>query len=216
MNRLDRTLLACGLLIPIWLLLGVWLTAQAYPGYDHLQLAMSQLGAQDAPTQHWSPLVNNFPLALLFALFAWGLARRWRTSKVALLSAALILLHGLGSLGTGLFPCDQGCAPAQPSSSQQLHNLSGLVMFLSLTLASALWIWLGKRLAGSSSFGGFSLLCLLAAIVTVALMAHAAQSGQLFGLYQRLNYGVSVLWIAGLACQSLHPTLANRFRMATI
>ncbi|MBV4541947.1 DUF998 domain-containing protein [Pseudomonas vlassakiae] len=214
MKPLDRALLACGLLIPFWLLIGVWLTAHAYPGYDHLQQAMSQLGAQGSPTQHWSPLVNNFPLALLFALFAWGLARRWRASKLALLSAALVLLHGLGSLGTGLFPCDQGCAPAEPSSSQQLHNLCGLLMFLSLTLASALWAWLGKRLAGSKALGWFSLICLIAAVVTVVLMAQAAKSGQLFGLYQRLNYGVSVVWIAGLALSSLRSALANRIRIA--
>jgi hypothetical membrane protein len=215
MKPLDRALLACGLLIPFWLLIGVWLTAQAYPGYDHVQQAMSQLGAQGSPTQHWSPLANNFPLALLFALFAWGLARRWRSSKLALLSAALVLLHGLGSLGTGLFPCDQGCAPAEPSNSQQLHNLCGLVMFVSLTLASALWARLGKRLAGSKALGWFSLACLIAAVVTVMLMAQAAQSGQLFGLYQRLNYGVSVVWVAGLALSSLLPALANRFRIAT-
>lgn len=215
MKPLDRTLLACGLLIPFWLLIGVWFTAQAYPGYDHLQQAMSQLGAQGSPTQHWSPLVNNFPLALLFALFAWALARRWRASKLALLSAALILLHGLGSLGTGLFPCDQGCAPAEPSSSQQLHNLGGLLMFLSLTLASALWAWLGKCLAGSRALGWCSLACLMTAVVTVVLMAQAAKSGQLFGLYQRLNYGVSAIWIAGLALTSLRPALANRIRIAT-
>lgn len=45
MKAHDRLLLASGLLIPLWLLAGVWLTAQAYPGYDHLQQVMSQLGA---------------------------------------------------------------------------------------------------------------------------------------------------------------------------
>lgn len=133
MKTYDRLLLGCGLLIPLWLLGGVWLTALAYPGYDHFQQAMSQLGAVGSPVQRWSPWVNNYPLAVLFILFALGLARRWHGSKVALSSAALVLVHGLGSLGTGWFACDPGCAPAQPSSSQLLHNLSGLLMFLSLT-----------------------------------------------------------------------------------
>ncbi|MFV3289723.1 DUF998 domain-containing protein [Pseudomonas sp. NY11955] len=216
MKTLDRLLLGSGLLIPLWLLAGVWLTAHAYPGYDHLQQAMSQLGAAGSPTQHWSPWVNNFPLAVLFALFAWGLARRWRGSKLALLSAGLVLLHGIGSLGTGWFPCDQGCAPAQPSTSQQLHNLSGLLMFLSLTLANGLWAWLGSRLAGSRALALFSLGCVVLAIATVALMGQAAQSGQLFGLYQRLNYGVSVLWIASLAWTSLRKPAAPALRMAVI
>jgi len=215
MKPLERLLLASGLLIPVWLLVGVWFTAQAYPGYNHLQQAMSQLGATGSPTQSWSPLVNNFPLAILFALFAWGLARRWHGSKLALLSAALVLLHGLGSLGTGWFPCDQGCAPAQPSLSQQLHNLCGLLMFLSLTLASALWAWLGNRIAGSRALALFSLACVVLAIITVALMAQAAQNGQLFGLYQRLNYGVSVIWVASLAWASLRTSVARPLRMAT-
>ena len=214
MKTLDRLLLACGLLIPCWLLLGVGLTALAYPGYDHLQQAMSQLGAVGAPTYAWSPWVNNFPLAALFALFAWGLARRWRQSKLAQLSALLVLLHGVGSLGTGWFACDQGCAPISPSFSQQMHNLSGLLMFLSLTLASVLWIWLGKRQARSRALAGWSLLCSVLAVITVVLMAQAAQNGQLFGLHQRLNYGVSVLWVATLAWSSLRTVHHNPLRMA--
>lgn len=131
-----------------------------------------------------------------------------------MLSAALILLHGVGSLGTGWFPCDQGCAPAQPSTSQQLHNLSGLLMFLSLTLASALWAWLGNRIAGSRALALFSLACVVLAIITVVLMGQAAHNGQLFGLYQRLNYGVSVIWVASLAWASLHKPTASPLRMA--
>ncbi|NIF19740.1 DUF998 domain-containing protein [Pantoea sp. Cy-639] len=214
MNTLDRLLLACGLLIPLWLLLGVGLTAEAYPGYSHLQQAMSQLGAVGAPTHDWSAKVNNFPLAVLFALFAWGLARRWRQSKLARLTALLVLLHGIGSLGTGWFACDQGCAPAVPSFSQQMHNLSGLLMFLSLTLASLLWIGLGRRLARSAGLAWWSLLCTLLAVASVLLMARASESGELFGLYQRLNYGVAVLWVASLAWCSLRPTRRNPLRMA--
>lgn len=214
MKTLDRLLLASGLLTPFWLLIGVTLTAQAYPGYSHLQQAMSQLGAVDAPTHTLSPWINNFPLALLFALFAWGLARRWRQSRLAQLSALLILLHGVGSLGTGWFACDAGCAPVTPSLSQQLHNLSGLLMFLSLTVACVLWIGLGQRLARSRGLAWWSLLCAVLAVVTVLLMARAAESGQLFGLYQRLNYGVSLLWLAALALVSLRASRHNPLRMA--
>lgn len=214
MKTFDRLLLASGLLIPCWLLIGVALTAQGYPGYSHLHQAMSQLGAVGAPTHTLSPWINNFPLALLFALFAWGLARRWQQSRLAQLSALLILLHGAGSLGTGWFACDTGCAPVTPSLSQQLHNLSGLLMFLSLTLACVLWIGLGRRLARSRGLAWWSLLCAVLAVVTVLLMARAAESGHLFGLYQRLNYGVALLWLAALALVSLRANRHNPLRMA--
>jgi len=47
-------------------------------------------------------------------------------------------------------------------------------------------------------------------------MGQAAQSGQLFGLYQRLNYGVSVIWVASLAWASLRTPTTSPLRMATI
>lgn len=203
MTNIDRNLLRLGLLIPCWLFVGVALTSLGYPGFSHLDQAMSQLGAAGAPTQGYSAWVNNFPLGVLFVLFAVGVGRRFAGSRLALLGAALIALRGLASFATGYFSCDQGCAPAQPSTSQQIHNLAGLVMFLSLTLASALWAFLGKRLLSSSGFGGFSGLCVVLAVATVVMMARAFADGHGFGLYQRLNYAVSVIWVAGLAWVAL-------------
>lgn len=200
---MQTVFLNIGRVIPVWLFFGVLLTALGYPGYSHLDQAMSQLGAQGAPTHGYSAWVNNFPLGVLFILFAGGVSLRFRTSRLALLSAALIGLHGLASFATGYFACDAGCAPAEPSPSQNLHNLAGLVMFVSLTLASTLWIFLGKRLLGSTGFAVGSGLCTLLAVVTVVLMANAVEAGHLFGLYQRLNYAVAVLWVAGLAQVSL-------------
>lgn len=199
----DRMLLSVGLLIPLWLFAGVALTSMGYPDYSHIDQAMSQLGAVGAPTQHYSAWINNFPLGALFALFAIGVARRFAESRLALLSAALIMLHGLASFATGLFSCDPGCSPLQPSLSQQVHNLAGLAMFISLTLASALWAFLGGKPVSSPAFGRFSLLCVILAIVTVGMMAKAFGDGHGFGLYQRLNYAVSVIWVAALSWVAL-------------
>ncbi|WP_110973343.1 DUF998 domain-containing protein [Pseudomonas huaxiensis] len=209
MTTTDRLLLRAGVLIPVWLLFGVLLTASQYPGYSHADFAMSRLGEQGAATHGFSAWVNNFPLGVLFVLVAVGLWRRFAGSRLARVSAVLVLIHGLASIGAGLFACDQGCAPAQPSVSQQVHNLSGLVMFLSLTLASALWIFLGKRLLGSPAFSGFSALCTVLALVSVGLMGQALESGHGFGLYQRLNYGTAVVWLAVLAWRSLSLNLVR-------
>lgn len=203
MKNIDRILLGLGVLIPFWLFFGVLLTALAYPGYSHLDQAMSQLGAQGAPTQGFSAWVNNLPLGVLFVLFAVGVMRQVRGSRLALFSAVLIFVHGLASFATGYFACDQGCAPAQPSFSQQMHNLAGLVMFLSLTLASLLWAFASRRLLGSRGFGLFSLACTVLAVATVVLMAQAVEAGHSFGLYQRINYGISVIWATGLALMLL-------------
>ena len=209
MNTTDRSLLGLGLLIPFWLFAGVSLTSLGYPGYSHLDQAMSQLGAVGAPTHRYSAWVNNFPLGVLFGLFALGIARRYAGSRLALVSAAFILLHGLASFATGFFSCDEGCAPPQPSISQQIHNIAGLVMFLSLTMASVLWLFLSKRLLSSLGFRWLSALCVILALATVAMMAKSFGNGHGFGLYQRLNYGVSVIWIAALAWTALRSEPAT-------
>ncbi|MDU9390370.1 DUF998 domain-containing protein [Pseudomonas sp. zfem002] len=199
MRTIDRVLLGAGLLIPFWLFFGVLLTARQFPGYSHVDLAMSQLGAVGAPTHDVSPWLNNLPLGVLFVLCGLGVWRRFQGARLAAVSALLVMLHGLASISAGYFPCDQGCLPAEPSLSQRLHNLSGLVMFLSLTLASTLWIFLARRLLGSPGFAWFCLLCTGLTLVTVGLMAEALESGHGFGLYQRLNYGIAVAWLAVLA-----------------
>lgn len=187
-----------GFITPFWLALGVALAGSFYPGYSHVDQAMSLLGAADAPTRTLSPLINNYPLGALFVLFGVAL---WASfgSPWARLSGLLIVLHGLGSFATGYFACDAGCALENPSRSQTLHNLAGLVMALSLLLASALWVWLGRRLLNSPGFSWFSLACTVLALGALPLMNVALQSGQGFGLYQRLNYGASLIWMAGLA-----------------
>lgn len=203
MTNIDRNLLRLGLLIPLWLFVGVGLTSLGYPGFSHFDQAMSQLGAAGAPTQGYSAWVNNFPLGVLFVLFAVGVARRFAGSRLALSSAVLIALHGLASFATGFFSCDRGCAPALPSISQQIHNFAGLLMFLSLTLAGVLWALPGSRLLSRAAFGRFSLLCVILAVATVVMMARAFADGHGFGLYQRLNYAISVIWVASLAWVAL-------------
>lgn len=196
-----------GLITPLWLALGVAIAGALYPGYSHVDQAMSLLGAEGAPTRILSPLINNFPLGVLFLLFGTAVLLSFG-NWWARLSGLLIILHGLGSFATGYFACDAGCAPEHPSTSQVLHNLAGLVMAFSLLLASAIWVWLGHRLFASRGFAGFSLLCTLVAVGALPLMAGALESGQGFGLYQRLNYGVSLLWVAGLALMLLRRPAA--------
>ena len=71
MSNMDRMLLGVGVSIPLWLFFGVWLTALAYPGYSHLDQAMSQLGAQGLPTQGISAWVNNLPLGVFSFCSPW-------------------------------------------------------------------------------------------------------------------------------------------------
>lgn len=41
------------------------------------------------------------------------------------------------------------------------------------------------------------------------MMAAAVESGEAFGLYQRINYGVSVIWLGALAWMLIRRTLVD-------
>ncbi|MDE1169030.1 MAG: DUF998 domain-containing protein [Pseudomonas sp.] len=198
------------MITPIWLLLGLIIASSYYPGYSQINHAMSVLGAVDSPVHVLSPLINNFPLGLLFIAFGLGVVLTFKQGGWVRLSGLLIILHGLGSLGTGLFSCDAGCAPSIPSVSQNIHNLSGLVMLLSLLAASTIWMFVGVRRDGWRGFGFFSIVCTLVAVTAMPLMFAATKGDVGFGAYQRINYFAELIWLAGFAWNLLQRADSGR------
>ena len=194
-ESVNRWYYFSGVLAPIWLLLGVAIAGSLYPEYSHYNQAMSELGAKGSPTHILSPIINNYPLGVLFILFGIGLIKTFPTSKLARFSGVLVIIHGLSSFSAGFFSCDVGCALESPSTEQSMHNISGLILFFSLLLSSLIWVFISNRCLGIKWFGWFSLACSLVAIVLLPLMAGAVESGEGFGLYQRLNYGSQALWV---------------------
>jgi len=115
------TAAAFGLLVPA--IFGVFV-----PGYNPATQYISELGAHGSP--HAS-LVNwgiFFPTAILNLVAVIGLASR--TPRGQRLPVLLLLGLVLGNLGAALFPCDTGC-PAEGSPTQALHNLIGLIQYVS-------------------------------------------------------------------------------------
>lgn len=184
-----------GVVIPFWLAVGVYLAGSFYPNYSHINQAMSELGALGSPVHSLSPLINNYPLAALFFVFGYAVIAGFKISKWAVASGLFVLLHGIGSLLAGYFSCDVGCNLDSVLLSQTLHNSAGLLMFFSLLLANIIWIFLAKKYLGAVWFSFFSLVTAIAAVGLLPLMANAVEQGVNFGLYQRLNYAVQVLWI---------------------
>jgi hypothetical membrane protein len=187
-----------GLISPLWLAVGLIITGSQYPGYSHIDQAMSVLGAVDAPTHVLSPLLNNYSLGMLLILFGVAVFSRHTHSSMARLSAVLIMVHGLANMAAGHFSCDTGCSLQNPSTQPSLHMLASAIMMVSVLLASALWIFVARR-EGSKGLVWLSLVCTLFALGCLPWMAAAVDVGRGFGLFQRVNYFASLIWIAGLA-----------------
>ena len=117
-----------GLISPLWLAVGLIITGSQYPGYSHIDQAMSVLGAVDAPTHVLSPLLNNYSLGMLLILFGVAVFSRHTHSSMARLSAVLIMVHGLASMAAGHFSCDTGCSLQNPSTQPSLHMLASAII----------------------------------------------------------------------------------------
>ncbi|MGC1328637.1 DUF998 domain-containing protein [Pseudomonas sp.] len=185
-----------GVAIPFWLALALLILGSLYPDYSQFEQSMSVLGAVDAPTHFIAPIINNFPLGLLFILFGVSVYKTFPQSALARFSGLLIVLHGLASFVTGDFACDAGCSLDAPSTTQQIHHLAGLVMAWSLIGAGAIWAWLGLRLQGFRGLAFLSMALTLVALVTVPMVAISAKNLVGHGLYERVNAFVSAIWVA--------------------
>lgn len=193
-----------GILIPFWLAIGVFVAGLFYPGYDHINQAMSELGAVGSPTKVLSPFINNYPLGLLFIAFGWSVVKTFRSALLPKLTGMLIIAHGVSSFFAGYYACDVGCNPESELPSQLIHGAAGFVMFITLSVASSIWVYIGARQLKSKRLSVFSAICTVVALAVLPAMAASVESGYGFGLYQRINYGVSVVWVSGLAVFLLH------------
>lgn len=132
---MNRILVIPGLLILPWLIIGVWYAGTIYAEYDHIHQLMSELGETGSATETISPMVNNYPVGILFLMFAFGFYSTTEINRHQLYVAFALAFHGLGSILAGYFACDKGCQLLGGSATQNMHTVAGISMFVSLFIA---------------------------------------------------------------------------------
>lgn len=181
-----------GLLASLWLVVGVFIVGRNYPNYNHTKQFLSELGASESPTQKLSPIINNFPLSLLFITF--GIYLLNSTSFIFI--GYCIIFHGIGTLVTGIFPMDFDPFTKHPTATCKIHSTAGLIMFISLLAASSFAVFSAgfslsfKIISAASTF--FTL------YFTFKLSKEFSSKGNV-GLYQRLSYGCQLIWLSLLS-----------------
>ena len=169
------TAAAFGLLVPA--IFGVFI-----PGYSPLTQYISELGAHGSPH---AALVNwgiFFPTAMLNLTAVLALARRSPRGKR--LTVLLLLGLAVGNLGATLFPCDAGC-PAEGSQTQALHNLIGLIQYVS---GGAALMAMSRRFAHPLG------LC-LGLTVFACLLMMGGPGLEMRGLWQRIAEACLYAWL---------------------
>jgi hypothetical protein len=184
-----------GLLGALWMFVGVILVARKFPGYSHKGQVMSELGARGRPSASIHPLVNNYPIGVLFIVFGiYILSSYWADLPMAAIGL-LVVIHGLSHLVTGLYPCDADLGIPKASSTQIIHNIAGLMMLVSLLVASIVGA-VSSLVEVSQWFQVFSLTCALVSVIFTILMGQSLSTGRNIGLYQRISCGALMVWVA--------------------
>lgn len=186
-----------GVVAPLWMLVGVIIVARLYPGYNHRQQVMSELGARNRATTKIHPWINNFPVGFWFVLFGVALLKMESVNNLLFLTGILMMVQGVSHWITGLFPCDEDLGVPNPSVGQVIHNLAGLVMYFSLLGACLLWAIKIHNLP--AWFSLYSAVSALISVVALVLMLRALKTNINLGLYQRINYGVLAVWVVVLS-----------------
>jgi hypothetical protein len=164
--------------------------------YSHLSRFISESYAIGTPHGPALRFGGFLPSGFLLALFAFSI-NKWLhgSSTVQLGLIGVGIFYGLGTVVTSIFPCDAGCNPEMinPSISQLIHNLTGMLTYLVTPVSLALigfGLWPQKEHRPPALAG---IVCAGTSFLFV-LVLFSNPAGAFSGLFQRLIEGSILAW----------------------
>lgn len=192
---MGKLAMFCAVLGALWLLAMVIVGGATFPGYSHVSQYISELGANGAP-QGWLVSYAGFlPVGVLicaFGVFAWLAAPRSLLSTLGFIG---VELFSVGYVAATFFRCDYGCRPEEPSVSQQMHNMFGLLGYLFAPLCLLL---LGLAARKWPKAGALALHGYLSAALALVGLGTLTPDSPFAGVSQRLIEAAMLSWV--VAC----------------
>ncbi len=148
-----RTALASSVIVAVLAIVAGALT----PGYSHMSQFISELGATGAPYSLWVRFGGFLPAGVLLLVFCVTALRVLPRTRDVVLGMLGLALYSGGYLVAVAFPCDPGCRPQEPSTSQLIHNAGGLIGYLVapaflFMLARAARAWPGSAMLVTAGY----------------------------------------------------------------
>ena len=198
---LRKALLVCGILSSLVYVAMTVLVARQWPEYSSFSQTISELSAIDAPTRStWA--IPGAVYTVLVTLFGWGVVRSARPSRPLGAAGVLIIVYGALGILWPLAPMHQrhvlaaGGGTASDTMHLVLAGLTVTLMLVAIGLGSA---GLGPR------FRVYSIVSLIVLAVCGALTFLDSpglarnEPTPWIGVWERINLGVFLLWVAALA-----------------
>ncbi|MCX6552594.1 MAG: DUF998 domain-containing protein [Acidobacteria bacterium] len=179
------------------------------PGYNPVSQFVSELAERGSSTEAVMRITGFGVPGLLVVAFAAFLLVR----SAGPIVAVVLIIHGVGRLTAGVFPCDPGCPASGASVSQAVHNAAAMMNGLTL-LAAAVFCAVRMWRIGRNGFALYSLVSAIAGSAFLVLMFMDVTTRTYVGLFQRLAFGVLHVWLAAFALSmrpwAIESTLAGR------
>jgi hypothetical protein len=134
-------------------------------------------------------------------ILAFVLAFRTRLPRTGLNSIAtsLLMVFAISMFFAGVFSCDVGCSPSQPTSDQKLHDLFSILAFPAFTAGVFVWGLSLCRVPRWRRFGIYSLVTAGLSLVLLIAMVQSEATREGTGMYQRLYLGILFLWLMAMS-----------------
>ena len=173
----------------------VFFSPLAYPGYDPLSMAISDLSAVGAPSAALAERLNALygPAAVVSAMAVCVGASACRSKLLKAGIGLFAAMEWISTAGYRMFPLVMG---EDMSSFQNVMHILVTVLVVALSVLSLALILAGGRIEGLPSLSlaaGLCLLCMMAGAMGTGLMP-----GGVFGLFERLSAFSAVVFNAFL------------------
>jgi hypothetical protein len=195
---LGRALLACGIASSVVYVAANVVGSSAWPSYSSTSQTISELSAINAPSRSaWLPLGLAYDALLIaFGVGVWGYAR---TRNLRITSAALI---AIGMLGTVWPPMHLRGVVATVTDTLHIAfaGVTSLLILLAVAFGAAA---MGPR------FRAYSIATIAVLLVSGVLVSFEAPQiaanapTPWIGVYERIDLGAYLLWVATFAVSLL-------------
>ena len=171
--------------------------AMLLPGYSHVSQLISESYAIDTVYGLQLRFLGFIPAGICIALFAFFAIRHLPKNVLTMAGFSGIgILYGLGTVVVGFFPCDAGCNKEfiDPSLSQFIHNLTGIVTYLVVPVSLLLVAVAALKWTNAKPVVFTGIISGIIAIIFVGILS-GDMNTEFTGLYQRIIEGSILVFI---------------------
>lgn len=178
----------------------------AYPGYDWMRMAVSDLCAEGAPSEALAAQLNALfgPCAVVSVMAVCVGIADCKSKKLRLGIYCFAAMEWVCNVGYDLFPWVSGAAAAEP---QNVLHAAVTVLVVVLSIASLVLIAIGAGGGMLRSVRIWAVVCLAAMLIGAAGTALLPEA--VFGLFERFSTFSAVVFNAVLGTCLMNGTLCT-------